>query len=63
MLQLLERMLDSELRKSNLAYDRARNNKRLGMIKVLLLKPNTFNLIKDALFSKGISKIICVAIR
>ncbi|PJI07289.1 MULTISPECIES: GH3 auxin-responsive promoter family protein [Clostridium] len=55
-LQLLERTLDSELRKSNLAYDRARDNRRLGRIKVVLLKPNTFNLIKEALFRKGISK-------
>lgn len=53
---LLEKTLDDEIRSSNLAYDRARNNKRLGMVKVLLLVPNTFNMIKESLFSKGISK-------
>lgn len=55
-LELLEKTLDSEIRNSNLAYDRARSNKRLGMVKVILLSPNTFNLIKESLFSKGISK-------
>ncbi|GKX67349.1 GH3 auxin-responsive promoter family protein [Inconstantimicrobium mannanitabidum] len=55
-INLLEATLDSELRKSNLAFDRARNNKRLGRVKVILLAPNTFNLIKEQLFSQGISK-------
>lgn len=55
-IQLLEKTLDSEIRRSNLAYDRARNNKRLGMIKVILLSPNTFYLIKESLLTKGISK-------
>ena len=54
--QLLERTLDIELRKSNLAYNRARNNRRLDVVKVVLLAPNTFNLIKEKLFSKGVSK-------
>lgn len=54
--ELLERTLDNELRSSNLAYDRARNNKRLGKVKVILLKPNTFNLVKESLFTKGVSK-------
>lgn len=52
----LEETLDNEIRKSNLAYNRARNNKRLGMVKVIILSPNTFNLIKESLFSRGISK-------
>ncbi|EET84735.1 GH3 auxin-responsive promoter [Clostridium carboxidivorans P7] len=55
-IQLIEKTLDSELKKSNSAYDRARNNKRLDKVKVILLKPNTFNLIREALFNKGISK-------
>lgn len=55
-IQLIEKTLDGELRKSNLAYDRARNNKRLDKVKVILLKPNTFNLVREALFNKGISK-------
>lgn len=54
--QQLERTLDIELRKSNLAYNRARNNRRLDVVKVVLLAPNTFNLIKEKLFSKGVSK-------
>lgn len=54
--KLLEKTLDDEIRNSNLAYDRARNNKKLGMVKVILLAPNTFNLVKVSLFSKGISK-------
>ncbi|WP_087877525.1 GH3 auxin-responsive promoter family protein [Clostridium autoethanogenum] len=54
--KLLEETLDCEIRKSNLAYDRARNNKRLGRVKVMLLAPNTFNLVKESLFNKGVSK-------
>lgn len=52
----LENQLDIELRKSNLAYDRARNNKRLGNIKIMILKDGTFNDIKDKLLQKGVSK-------
>lgn len=55
-LESLEETLDSEIRKANLAYDRARNNKRLGMVKVMPLAPNTFELIKEDLLTKGISK-------
>ncbi|WP_204599939.1 GH3 family domain-containing protein [Clostridium pascui] len=54
--ELLEETLDREIRNSNLAYDRARNNKKLGRVKVILLAPNTFNLIKESLLNKGISK-------
>ncbi|MCB2288494.1 GH3 auxin-responsive promoter family protein [Clostridium sp. CS001] len=46
-LESLEETLDSEIRKANLAYDRARNNKRVGMVKVMPLAPNTFELIKE----------------
>ncbi|WP_422653247.1 hypothetical protein, partial [Clostridium sp. UBA5119] len=31
--------MDKEIRSSNLAYDRARNNKNLSMVKVILLQP------------------------
>lgn len=55
-IKLLEGTLDNEIRKSNLAYNRARNNKRLGMLRVVLVSPNTFNLIKESLFTRGISK-------
>lgn len=54
--KLLEETLDSEIRKSNLAYDRARNNKKLGGIKVVFVSSNTFNSIKESLLNKGISK-------
>lgn len=55
-IELLEKTLDKEIRNSNLAYDRARSSRRLGMVRVILLKSNTFNLIKEALFTEGISK-------
>lgn len=54
--ELLEKTLDREIRNSNLAYDRARNNKKLGRVQVILLKSNTFNLVKESLLNKGISK-------
>ena len=52
----IEDTLDKELRNSNLAYDRARNGRKLDRIKIILLKGNTFNKIKEALLSKGVSK-------
>ncbi|GKU28578.1 GH3 auxin-responsive promoter family protein [Clostridium folliculivorans] len=55
-IKVIEQTLDSQLRKSNLAYDRARVSHKLGMIKVVLVSSNTFNSIKEALFNKGISK-------
>jgi hypothetical protein len=54
--ELLEQTLDTEIRNSNLAYDRARSSRRLNKVKVILLAPNTFYLIKESLFSRGISK-------
>ncbi|OPJ58314.1 GH3 auxin-responsive promoter family protein [Clostridium oryzae] len=51
-----EKVLDEEIKTSNPAYGRARNGNKLARIKVVLLKPNTFNLIKDALLTGGISK-------
>jgi len=55
-IKLIEKTLDKELRKANLAYDRARNNKKLSMVKIVMLLPNTFNIIKESLLKKGISK-------
>lgn len=55
-IEVLEDILDKELRNSNLAYDRARNNKKLGMVKVVTLKSNTFNSIREFLIKKGASK-------
>ncbi|MDS0526417.1 GH3 auxin-responsive promoter family protein [Clostridium sp. SHJSY1] len=54
--KILEDILDRELRNSNLAYDRARNNNKLGMVKVVILYPKTFNLIREFLIKKGVSK-------
>lgn len=51
-----EETLDKELRISNLAYDRARCNRKLAQLKIKLLKYDTFNNIKDLLFKKGVSK-------
>lgn len=53
---LIEKVLDSEIRSANLAYDRARSNNRLGMLKIVYLAPDTFNKIKESLYNKGISK-------
>jgi hypothetical protein len=55
-IKLLEETLDSEIRSANLAYDRARGNKRLARVKVTLLLPNTFNSVKEKLFTRGVSK-------
>ena len=55
-IKMLEKTLDKELSLSNLAYARAVKGKKLGDIKVILVKPNTFNLVKESLFKKGISK-------
>lgn len=55
-IKILEKQLDKELRKANLAYDRARNNKKLGKIKIVILKNGTFKVIKESLFKKGLSK-------
>lgn len=52
----IENVLDEELRKCNLAYDRARKSKKLGKLQVYLLKPNTFSMIKEKSFIKGVSK-------
>ena len=52
----IEKTLDMELRKSNLAYDRFRGKNRLTNLKVQLVKPKTFYRIKELLQSKGISK-------
>lgn len=52
----LEKQLDKELRKSNLAYDRARNNRKLDDIKIIVLKSGTFKIIKESLLQKGVSK-------
>ena len=54
--KIIEQTLDHQIRSSNLAYDRARNNKKLGMVKVIPLALNTFDLIKESLVNKGISK-------
>lgn len=52
----LEKILDDEIKNSNLVYDSARSNYKLAMVKVVLLLPNTFNLIKECLINRGTSK-------
>lgn len=55
-IKLLEQQLDKELKNANLAYNRARNNKKLGDVKIVVLKNGTFKLIKESLLGKGVSK-------
>lgn len=52
----LENTLDIELQNANLAYGRFRKNNRLDKVKVKLVHKDTFNTIKGALISKGVSK-------
>ncbi len=52
----LEEFLDKELRGANLAYDRARASKKLGRLKVIALRPNTFKKVKEALIKNEVSK-------
>ena len=51
-----ERVLDNELQNANLAYGRFRKSRRLDRLKVISLEKGTFELVKEKLFSKGISK-------
>lgn len=53
--QKIENVLELELRKSNLAYARARDNKKIGKVSVILLKEGTFWVIKKTLIDKGAS--------
>lgn len=55
-IQTIERILDKELRKSNLAYDRFRSKRSLFSPKVIILNEGTFKEIKEYLLSKGVSK-------
>lgn len=52
----IEKVLDDELKKSNLAYGRFRNKNRLSKLKVILVRPKTFSKIKEVLQGKGVSK-------
>ena len=52
----IEKILDEELKKSNLAYNRFRSNNKLSQVKVVLVKYKTFDTIKNSLLLKGISK-------
>lgn len=52
----LEKNLDLELQKANLAYGRFRKNNRLSCISIIIVKRNTFDDIKKFLISKGVSK-------
>ena len=52
----LENILDKELQRANLAYSRFRKNNRLAKVKVKIVNRDTFNIIKESLIGKGISK-------
>lgn len=52
----LEIYLDGRLKSVNLAYDRARKNKKLDMVKLNVVSKDTFNNIKEHLLKKGVSK-------
>lgn len=52
----IQKTLDSELKKANLAYERFRNKGKLDNIKVIIVKPKTFSRIKESLYNNGISK-------
>ena len=51
-----ENVLDKELQRANLAYGRFRNNNRLAKVKVKVVNGGSFNIIKESLIKKGISK-------
>ena len=55
-LKLLEKTLDLELQKANLAYGRFRKSNKLACIGVIVIRKNTFDNIKKFLISKGVSK-------
>ena len=52
----IERVLDLELQKANLAYGRFRKNNKLSCISINIVRKNTFDNIKKFLISKGVSK-------
>lgn len=54
--RVLEKNLDLELQKANLAYGRFRKNNRLSCTSVIIVRKNTFDNIKKFLISKGVSK-------
>lgn len=49
----VEGILDDELRKTNRAYDRFRNNNSILRIKVVMLRKGTFENLKEKLIEKG----------
>lgn len=55
-LKNIEKNLDMELQKSNLAYGRFRQVKRLSHLKLIKVNLNTFFKIKESLYKDGISK-------
>ena len=55
-LKLLEKTLDLELQKANLAYGRFRKSNKLACTGVIVIRRNTFDNIKKFLISKGVSK-------
>ena len=52
----MEKTLDLELQKANLAYGRFRKSNKLACTGVIVIRRNTFDNIKKFLISKGVSK-------
>ena len=54
--KVMEEKLEEELQKSNLSYARARKSRKLEKLKLNVVKENTFDAIKEVLFTNGVSK-------
>lgn len=52
----LKERLDKELQNTNLAYGRFRKLGRLASVNMVIVKPNTFNRLKETMNNKGVSK-------
>lgn len=55
-LKQMEKTLDLQLQKANLAYERFRKNNRLSCVSISIVSKNTFDYINKYLISKGVSK-------
>ena len=55
-LKRVEKQLEIELKRTNIAYDRARYNFKLSPLKLVQLKKGTFNKVKESMYHKGVSK-------
>lgn len=55
-LKRVEKQLEIELKRTNIAYDRARYSFKLSALKLVQLKKGTFNKVKESMYHKGVSK-------